>query len=796
MLDAAKEFTMEAAASASSKLVEIPLEQRESEISKLLSSRVERDTLIGMRCVISLIAKGDNGVKYFADVVKNVTSSNQKIKSLVMIYLVRYAENEPDTALLSINSIQKSLNDKNPRQRARAIRSLVGIRINEIVPILLLCLKRTVADPSPLVRSATAISLASVYEIDTATKKQVIEYLTKLLSDSDSTVVSSAIKTFYKLKNTLGDSNQRIWQPIHGNFRRFCSIIGELDEWSQSFLIDILTEYCRIFLPVPHLKLKDGSDTVIDLPSKYNEIPFPLYDIRFDKDLQLFLDSLRPLVYSRSEVVLLSIAKAVYSTAPPLTFKELNIGPALTKIASSTSFKSSNISYYAMQLIVTISRDDPSIFNSHYKKFYVYPTDSLPISKLKLEVLLSLANENNIRYILEEFKYYALRSENKILSSESIKAIGRCAQLSPEWYDYIFKWCLSQIKITTGTALNELLTVVRYMIQQKTDSSKHGHNDSNERIITTIYKLSLILTDKKVALESKAKASIIWMIGEFTDIANNSIGPDVIRQLINRFSYQLLIVRYQILVLATKLYTYELNRLKNENIEDVDDLLKDNRIFQMFQYVLQLSKYDNSYDIRDRARLFNVLLNNGVGKSELASLFLQVPKQIPVVVGVNADGNSGSNILNDYIQVNDWSDQLNLPDSKIRKEVEVQLNKLSMKGLSSISSNGVNHGVNHGINRTGSPLSDHGISSETYHKMKASEPKSRQPYQLQSLEDFFGNEEEAKGDDEDEEEDDDEDESEFESSDDSEVESSEAEEDELEEESRATETNGLLGRKA
>ena len=59
-----------------------------------------------------LITREEDALPYFADVVKNITNSDPKIRQLVIIYLTKYAEVEPDTALLSINSIQKSLNDK------------------------------------------------------------------------------------------------------------------------------------------------------------------------------------------------------------------------------------------------------------------------------------------------------------------------------------------------------------------------------------------------------------------------------------------------------------------------------------------------------------------------------------------------------------------------------------------------------------------------------------------------------------------------------------------------------------
>lgn len=62
----------------------------------------------------------------FSSVVKNVASPNLEIKKLVYIYLIHHAEQEPDLALLSINTIQKSLSDTNPQVRALALRTMSG----------------------------------------------------------------------------------------------------------------------------------------------------------------------------------------------------------------------------------------------------------------------------------------------------------------------------------------------------------------------------------------------------------------------------------------------------------------------------------------------------------------------------------------------------------------------------------------------------------------------------------------------------------------------------------------------
>lgn len=56
-----------------------------------------------------MIAKGKDAADLFPAVVKNVVSKNMEVKKLVYVYLMRYAEEQQDLALLSIATFQRGL---------------------------------------------------------------------------------------------------------------------------------------------------------------------------------------------------------------------------------------------------------------------------------------------------------------------------------------------------------------------------------------------------------------------------------------------------------------------------------------------------------------------------------------------------------------------------------------------------------------------------------------------------------------------------------------------------------------
>jgi len=59
-----------------------------------------------------MIAKGKDAADLFPAVVKNVVSKNMEVKKLVYVYLMRYAEEQQDLALLSIATFQRGLKVK------------------------------------------------------------------------------------------------------------------------------------------------------------------------------------------------------------------------------------------------------------------------------------------------------------------------------------------------------------------------------------------------------------------------------------------------------------------------------------------------------------------------------------------------------------------------------------------------------------------------------------------------------------------------------------------------------------
>uniref|UniRef100_A0A3Q2XG89 Clathrin/coatomer adaptor adaptin-like N-terminal domain-containing protein n=1 Tax=Hippocampus comes TaxID=109280 RepID=A0A3Q2XG89_HIPCM len=167
-VEAGQESTATAGAGAAFGLFSADFKKNE-DLKEMLESNKESLKLEAMKRVVGLIAKGKNASELFPAVVKNVASKNIELKKLVYVYLVRYAEEQQDLALLSISTFQRALKDPNQLIRASALRVLSSIRVPIIVPIMMLAIKEAAADLSPYVRKTSAHAIQKLYRYLRAT---------------------------------------------------------------------------------------------------------------------------------------------------------------------------------------------------------------------------------------------------------------------------------------------------------------------------------------------------------------------------------------------------------------------------------------------------------------------------------------------------------------------------------------------------------------------------------------------------------------------------------------------------
>lgn len=383
--------------------------------------------------------QGRDASELFPAVVKNVVSKNIEIKKLVYVYLVRYAEEQQDLALLSISTFQRALKDPNQLIRASALRVLSSIRVSMIVPIVMLAIRDAASDMSPYVRKTVAHAIPKLYSLDEEQKGDLVEVIEKLLSDRTTLVVGSAVMAFEEVCPERVDL-------IHKNYRKLCNLLIDVDEWGQVIIINMLTRYARTQFTDPNVDDNEngdldgdsekpfyadtsGSEEDSDSKNHYgrNDKTYVL-----DPDHRLLLRQTKPLLQSRNASVVMIVAQLYHHIAPR---NEVSIiAKALIRLLRSHK----EVQSVVLTSIASMSTQRKSIFEPYLKSFFVRTSDPTHIKLLKLEILTSLATAATISVILREFQTYISSNDKKFVAA-TIQAIGRCAASITE----VTETCLS-----------------------------------------------------------------------------------------------------------------------------------------------------------------------------------------------------------------------------------------------------------------------------------------------------------------------------------------------------------------
>ena len=363
-------------------------------VRKQLDSRAsDGERLQAMRALIGAVSKGRNVSALFPDVVKNVVAQSIEVRKLVYIFLIRHAEQEPDLALLSVNTFQKDLADPSPLIRAMALRVLSSIRVPMIASIVTLAIRKASSDTSPYVRKVAALAIPKCYRLDPAQHGPLLAILTPMLADRSPLAVGCVATAFNELCPDRLDL-------LHPHFRRLAKLLVDADEWGQVVLTDLLARYARTMLAKP---------TADDI----------------DPDVQLLLSSADPLFGSRNPAVVLAAAR-VYTFVAPQTHAYLAkpIQPLLRLLHLPPEPRAA-----ALATLGLIARDQPQVLAPHFHRFFVRTASDPPrVAQDKLRILTALAvhSPEYAPSLLAELEEYTRCAQPAVVRA-SVDAVGRIA---------------------------------------------------------------------------------------------------------------------------------------------------------------------------------------------------------------------------------------------------------------------------------------------------------------------------------------------------------------------------------
>ncbi|KAH9248796.1 hypothetical protein BASA81_013542 [Batrachochytrium salamandrivorans] len=394
--------------------------------------------------------------------------------------------------------------DENPLIRALALRTMGSIAVAAIAETLCEPLHRLLADKDPYVCKTAVLCVAKIFAFheEIARREGFVELVKGLLNHGNPSVVANAVAALTEITFRAPDIEFKL-SISHAN--TITSAIEECNEWGQVYILESIM-------------------TVV--PDDAN-------------DASLLADRISPrLQHSNSAVVITAVRVMLYlsnyfdnDAAISGIFKKL--GPPLVTLLHCNP----EIQYVALRNILLILQRQPDFLKNDLKVFFCKYDDPIYVKLTKLEILFRLSNASNINMVLPELKEYAVEVDIDFVR-KAVRLIGRCAIKIEESPDKCIEVLIELITTKVNYVVQEAVVVIKDIFRK--------YPNRYESI------LGILCENLDNLDESEAKASMIWIIGQYSDRIENA--DELLEQFLDTFKEDSSIVQLSLLTAIVKLF--------------------------------------------------------------------------------------------------------------------------------------------------------------------------------------------------------------------------------------------------
>ena len=516
------------------------------ELKSELNSDKKEKRREAVKKVIASMTVGKDVSALFPDVVNCMQTDNLELKKLVYLYLMNYAKSQPDMAIMAVNTFVRDCEDPNPLIRALAVRTMGCIRVDKITEYLCEPLRKCLRDEDPYVRKTAAVCVAKLHDINAQLVEEqgFLDLLRDLLSDSNPMVVANAVAALSEI-NEASSTGQPLVELNAQTINKLLTALNECTEWGQVFILDSLSGY----------NPKD------------------------EREAQSICERVTPRLAHANAAVVLSAVKALMkfmemmpSDSDFVVGLTKKLAPPLVTLLSSEP----EVQYVALRNINLIVQKRPDILKHEMKVFFVKYNDPIYVKLEKLDIMIRLASQANIAQVLAELKEYATEVDVDFVR-KAVRAIGRCAIKVEQSAERCVATLLDLIQTKVNYVVQEAIVVIKDIFRK--------YPNKYESIISTLCE-NLDTLD-----EPEARASMIWIIGEYAERIDNA--DELLESFLEGFHDENSQVQLQLLTAIVKLF-----------------LKRPTETQELVQQVLSLATQDSDNpDLRDRGFIYWRLLS-------------------------------------------------------------------------------------------------------------------------------------------------------------------------------------------
>ncbi|KAF7421108.1 beta-adaptin [Pleurotus ostreatus] len=537
-----------------------------------LNSEYREKRKDAIKRVIASMTVGKDVSGLFPDVLKNMQTDDLEQKKLVYLYLMNYAKTQPELVILAVNTFVKDTDDPNPLVRALAIRTMGCLRAEKIIDYLCDPLQKCLRDENPYVRKTAALCVAKLYDLkpELVIENGFLEQLHEMIADANPMVVANTVTALSDIhaaavaQPSSSTSEQAVFTITSSILSKLLIALNECSEWGRVAILNALARY----------------------------------EAQDDKESEHICERVVPQFQHVNGSVVLAAVKVIMIHMRGVRREELTkqlirkMAPPLVTLLSSPP----EVQWVALRNINLLLQKRSDLLTNEMRVFFCKYNDPLYVKVEKLDIMVRLANENNVDPLLSELKEYSSEVDVDFVR-KSIKAIGQTAVK----IDAAAERCVNVL-------LELIATRVSYVVQEAVVVMK----DIFRKYPSTYEGVIPILCSNLDELdEPEAKASLIWIIGEYANKIDNA--DELLGIFVDTFTEESYPVQLQTLTAVVKLF-----------------LTKPDSSQGIVQRILDTATKDcDSPDVRDRAYIYWRLLSTDPGAAKAVVLAHRPPISIP-----------------------------------------------------------------------------------------------------------------------------------------------------------------------
>ena len=526
--------------------------QGKVEIGKLRDQLDGNDPLTrksAAKKVVALMRAGENVQSLFASMQRCVQTRDMELKKLVYLYLVNYSSQEPEQAIMTVGTFIKDSEDNNPLIRALAVRTMCRVKLESVAENMVIPLKRCLSDPDPYVRKTAAFGVSKLYDVipEVVENAHLFKDLLNLLNDENPMVVSNTTAAIFEINERR---TQSIFHLDSNTITPLLSTLSSSSEWCQINILDALSHY------IPESP-EDASFLIERLVPflKHNN---PGVVIGSFKCIFLYLD------YDPSK-----------KENPGQIFSQI-IPPFITLVTSAES----EVQYVVLRTLSLFVHKYPRALQKEIRVFFSKYNDPNYVKMEKLDILVTICSATTAQLILDELQEYC-NSVDVAFVKKSVRAVGQIAiKIEPSARRCV-DILVGLISLNKADYAIEEAVIVMCDILRKFPGTFES----------TITAICTALASETIK-EPKAKASAIWILGEYCSLIENA--DELLDPFLDSFRFEATIVQRHILTSLVKIF-----------------LEKPDSTRDQLQFVLTEATKDGiSPDVKNRAMIYWRLLSS------------------------------------------------------------------------------------------------------------------------------------------------------------------------------------------